>query len=281
MEMVKRARVGWGLDPNRVYVTGHSMGGYGTWTFGSIYADVFAGGAAFAGAPTVYWVSGKKDKLAEGVVEGYLPNLYRLPLFVFQSLDDPQVPAAANVYACGELKKLHEQDPAGWEFLYEEVNGLGHGFPKKGPKPGLEWATKHVRDPRPAKIVWQPTREWKDTFYWLRWERPWRGALLTAAADRARNAVDLTVERPRSGDAVRTEKERAEAVQRISVYLDERLLDPAKEVLLTVDGKERFRGAVQPRLETLLRSCEEREDPEYAFALEARVGPPPAATAGK
>ncbi len=273
MELVKRARVSWGVDPNRVFVTGHSMGGFGAWMFGSHYADLFAGAASFAGAPRIYWVSGKQDVQAEAVVEGYLLNLRNLLLFVFQSLDDPRVKAPANVFACGELKKLHEQDPGGWEFRYEEVDGLGHGFPKKGPKPGLEWATSRPRNPRPGKVVWQPTREWKNTFYWLRWERPWLNSVLRATADRTRNAVDLAVERPRAGGSPAAAEE---AARGISVYLDERLLDPAKEVVLTVEGKERFRGKVEPRLETLLRSCEEREDPEYAFALEARVGPAPA-----
>ena len=40
------------LDRNRVLLTGHSMGGYGTWTIGAVHADLFAGLAAFAGAPT-------------------------------------------------------------------------------------------------------------------------------------------------------------------------------------------------------------------------------------
>ena len=275
MELVKRARVSWGIDPDRVYVTGHSMGGFGAWAFGSIYADAFGGAASFAGAPLVYWVSGKQDVQAEAIVEGYLPNFRNLPLFVFQSLDDPQVKAPANVFACAELKRMREKDPGGWELRYEEVNGLGHGFPKKGPKPGLEWATRRPRNPRPEKIVWQPTREWKDTFYWLRWEEPWLDSLLTATVDRARNAVDLAIESPRSPQPLKIRQEREERIQGISVYLDERLFDLSREVVLVVEGKERYRGRPEPRLATLLRSCEEREDPGYAFALEARVGPPP------
>lgn len=273
MEMVKRARVSWGVDPNRVYVTGHSMGGFGAWIFGSHYADAFAGGAAFAGAPRIYWRTGKQDVDAEDVVEGYLPNLRNLPFFVFQSLDDPRVKAPANVFACARLKEMHEKDPQGYEFVYEQVDGLGHGFPKKGPRPGLEWAASHVRNPRPSKIAWQPTRPWKDTFYWVRWKDPWINSVLVATADRARNAVDITLERPRAADAVRTEKEREERTQRISVYLDDRVLDLSREIVILVDGKERYRGRPEPRLATLLRSCEEREDPEYGFAFEARAEP--------
>lgn len=269
MELVRSARLSWGIDSNHVYLTGHSMGGYGTWTYGSIYADLFAAGAAFAGAPTMYWKEGGKDKNAEAVTEGYLPNMRNLPLFVYQSLDDPNVPSAANVFAMGEMKKLHEADPAGWEFTYEQVDGRKHAFPAKGPAPGVEWAVSHVRNPRPQKIDWQPTRDWKTTFYWLRWSEPWLGAEVVATADKTKNAVDVVVKSPRSAEPKKTEAERAARIAKLSVYLDARLVDLTKEVVVTVDGKERFRGVPVLSLATLVRSAEEREDPEYAFAAEA------------
>ena len=269
MALVRAARLKWGIDSNHVYLTGHSMGGYGTWTYGSIYADLFAGGAAFAGAPTMYWKPNGKDRDAEAVTEGYLPNIRNLPLFVYQSLDDPNVPSAANVFAMRELAKLHEADPKGWEHVYEQVDGRKHDFPAKGPQPGLEWATKHVRDPRPVKIVWQPTRTWKTTFYWLRWTDPWICSEVTATADRAANAIAITVKSPRSATPQKTEAEREGRLVKLSVYLDERLVDMSKEVVVTVDGKERFRGVPRLSLATLVRSAEEREDAEYAFAAEA------------
>jgi pimeloyl-ACP methyl ester carboxylesterase len=280
MELVRCARHTWGVDSNRVYLTGHSMGGYGTWTYGSIYADLFAGAAAFAGAPTMYWKPGGKDKSADAVTEGYLPNFRNLPFFVYQSLDDPNVPSAANVFAMGEMKRLHEADPKGWEHVYEEVDGRKHDFPAKGPTPGLEWAVSHLRNPRPEKIDWQPTRAWKDTFYWLRWREPWLGSEVVATLDRARNAIDLKVTSPRSANPKETEAERPARVAKLSVYLDDRIVDLSKEVVVTVDGKERLRCVPSLSLVTLVRSAEEREDPEYAFPAEA-TWTEAAATGGK
>jgi pimeloyl-ACP methyl ester carboxylesterase len=271
MDLVRCARLTWGVDANHVYVTGHSMGGYGTWTYGSIYADVFAGAAAFAGAPTMYWKPGGKDKDADAVTEGYLPNFRNLPFFVYQSLDDPNVPSAANVFAMGEMKKLHDAEPAGWTFVYEQVDGRKHAFPEKGPGPGVAWATSHVRNPRPEKIDWQPTRTWKTTFYWLRWSDPWIGAEVVATADRAKNAVDIAVKAPRTATPVQTEAERPARVATLSVYLDDKLLDLSKEVVVTVDGKERWRAKPTRSLATLVRSAQEREDPEYVYAAEASL----------
>ena len=269
MDLVRSARLTWGIDPNRVYLTGHSMGGFGTWTFGSIYADLFAGGAAFAGAPTMFWKPGGKDKDAEAVSDGYLPNLRNLPLFVYQSLDDRNVPCAANVFAMGEMKKRHAADPAGYEFLYEEVDGRGHGFPAKGPGPGVEWATSHLRNPRPPVVRWQPIRAWKTTFYWLSWSDPWLGAQVHATVNREYNTVDIVVTAPHGVVGQADAAERPARTATLSVYLDDRLVDLSREVVVKVDGKERWRAVPAASLVTLVRSASEREDPEYAFAAEA------------
>jgi len=275
LELLRAARRRSDVDPDRVYVTGHSMGGFGTWTYGAVHADLFAAGAAFAGAPTVFWVAGKKDQEADGVLEGYLPNLYNLPLFVYQSLDDPQVPAAANVYACAQLAKLHTEDAEGWTFVYEEVDGRGHAFPQKGAGPGLEWMAGHTRNPRPKKIRWEPVRDWKTTFYWLRWETPWLRSNVVAELDPERNAVELSIVNPRSRDPARTADEREGWIESLSVLLDHEMLDLSQEVVVTLEGQERFRGTPVLRLATLVRSAEEREDPRYAFPAEIRLGPPP------
>ena len=271
LDLLMAARRTWNIDPNRVYITGHSMGGYGTWTYGSVHADLFAAGAAFAGAPTVYWKPGKKDVEAEGVIDGTLPNLRNLPLFVYQSLDDPNVPAAANVFATAALRKLHEAEPGGWNLQYEEVNGRKHDFPEKGPLPGLQWAAQHVREPRPKRVSWQPSRDWKRTFYWIRWERPWIGSVLTAAVDLPSNGIAVSIKAPVGPDPKSIESEREARVATLAFYLDERILDVSREVTVTVDGKVRFRGVPGASLATLVRSAEEREDAEYAFAREARV----------
>jgi poly(3-hydroxybutyrate) depolymerase len=268
IELITRARVSWHIDPNRVHVTGHSMGGYGTWTYLSAHADLFAGGAAFAGGPTVLWEPGRVGEKAYGVAPGYLPNLRNVPIFVYQSLDDQNVRPAANQAAIAGLRELRAKDPKGYEFRYEEVDKRGHAFPKGGPVPGLRWMASHVRNPRPERVVWQPTRAWKKTFYWLRWEDPWLDALVTATRDPERNAIDIELDRPRGGGTRQLE----ERIRGLSVYLDDRVLDLSREVVITVGGEERYRGRPEVRLATLVRSAEEREDPEYVFAAEARLG---------
>src|SRR5688572_19478376 len=52
MALIDAAKRSGKVDPDRIYITGHSMGGYGTWTLGAHHADVFGGAAAYAGAPS-------------------------------------------------------------------------------------------------------------------------------------------------------------------------------------------------------------------------------------
>ncbi len=252
MDLVEAMKRTFKGDPNRVYLTGHSMGGYGTWTLGAIYADTFAGLAAFAGAPTCTR-TGPKEPIS-GVEEGILPNLRNLPVFVYQSMDDKNVPPESNEFATKELDRLSKEDPGGYLHLYERVDGRGHAFPEKGPTPGLEWATKNPRNPRPKKIVWQPVRAWKRQFYWLYWDRPALGTTVTVESKGA-NAFDVTS---------------AGAVDGLTLLVDERLCDLAKEVVVRTNGQETFRGLPTLSLATMLETAV-RNDADLLFAASVPV----------
>lgn len=254
LDLIEAAKRTLKLDPNRIYLTGHSMGGYGTWTLGAIHADVFGGLAAFAGAPSCTRTA--PDQPLSGVEEGILPNLRNLRLFVYQSLDDHNVPPESNEYAVPQLDLLEKDDPSGWPHRYERVDGRGHGFPEKGPVPGLAWAAEHPRNPRPFKIVWQPVRSWKRQFYWLWWDAPDLGSTVTVER-RAGNVFEVTSSGPVDG---------------LRLLLDARLADLAQDVTVNVNGKPSFRGPVTWSLTTLVKTAE-RNDPDLLFAASVPVVP--------
>src|SRR5262249_677740 len=52
LEVLEQARKDLGTDPRRTWLTGHSMGGHGTWYLGVTYPDRFA-----AIAPSAGWIS--------------------------------------------------------------------------------------------------------------------------------------------------------------------------------------------------------------------------------
>jgi pimeloyl-ACP methyl ester carboxylesterase len=53
LEVLDRAKTSFKPDPQQVYLTGHSMGGHGTWFLGATYPDKWAAIGACSGYPTL------------------------------------------------------------------------------------------------------------------------------------------------------------------------------------------------------------------------------------
>ena len=99
-ELVKQKRV----DPKRVYVTGLSMGGYGTWYAAGFKGSPFAAAAPICGGGDPLWA------------ERYL----ELPLWAFHGDADGAVPVARSREMIAAIKQ------AGGEPKYTEYPGVGH-----------------------------------------------------------------------------------------------------------------------------------------------------------
>ncbi len=254
MDLIDAAKRTGKVDPNRIYLTGHSMGGFGTWHLGAHHADVFAGLGAFAGAPIPIW-DNPQDKNVIAVQPGVLPNLFNIRLHVYQSLDDQNVPPKENQGAIRDLKQLEAQFPDGFDFRYHEVDGRGHAGPPGGYPPDLKWLYERQRQPRPKAFLWQPVLTWKRQFYWVYWDRPEEAALIEVRAEDG-NVCDITVH------------EGMDDLTGLSVLIGEPLFDLEKEIVVRVNGEERFRGGVERTFSTLLMTLP-RFDPDLLF--DARV----------
>ncbi|MFT4514767.1 MAG: pimeloyl-ACP methyl ester carboxylesterase [Planctomycetota bacterium] len=250
MDLVDDALRTFKIDPDRVYLVGHSMGGYGSWSLGGHHADRLAAIAPSAGAPTP--VRERKGGPVIDIQEGVVPSLRNVFVSIYQSIDDPQVPPAPNQFAAkllGESQKKY----GGFEHVYWEVDGRGHAAPPGGFIAQLQKVVTHTRNPVPERLVWQPVLSWKRQFYWLYWDQPVSNALLVADLDRAANTVTITCDQPTNG---------------LRVLLDSRVLDVSKEIVVTVNGTETFRGKVAAKLSTLLLTSQ-HPDPKLQFARSA------------
>jgi len=252
LDLVDAALRTWKLDPNRVFFVGHSMGGYGSWMLGAHHADRIAAIAPSAGAPTP--VRGSADGPIIDIEEGVIPSLRNVFVQVYQSLDDPQVPPGPNQFAVKLLADAAKKWGA-FEHDYWEVNGRGHAGPPGGYEVQLQKIATRARNPVPERIVWQPVLPWKRQFYWLYWEAPVGKAIVVADLDRKANAVNITCDKPSDG---------------LYVLLDARVLDVEKEVVVTVNGAETFRGKATPDLSTLLLTSD-HPDPKLQFVARVRA----------
>jgi acetyl esterase/lipase len=247
LELLERARRTWKIDPNRVFLCGHSMGGYGSWTLGAHHADQIAAIAPSAGAPTPYMDrSGKFTDISAGVI----PNLRNVLVRIYQSDNDPNVPPEANRVAAQKLKEAKERW-GGFDYEYWEVPGRAHDFPPGGPSALLAKIEKASRTVHPDTVVWQPVLDWVWQSYWLYWEEPVKEAIVVAKADKKTNSVTITCDKSTRG---------------LYVLVDEKLLDPKKEVVVTVGGKETYRGI--PGLDlAILLATGARGDRELVYTM--------------
>lgn len=255
MALIEAAKRTGRVDPDRIYITGHSMGGFGAWTLGAHHADVFAGIAPYAGAPTCVRDQRDPEGPYVAVQPGILPNLYAVALHVYQSGDDRNVPPESNDFALQELVKLKARWPGGFEFRYDRVEGRGHAAPEQGYLPSQKWLAGHVRNPRPRAFLWQPVLPWKKHFYWVYWDRADLEAILEVRA-RDGNVAEITTQAG-TGD-----------VSGLSVLLGPPLFDLAHDVTIRVNGERVFRGPVRHTFSTLMLTLVRNDE---GLLFDARV----------
>jgi predicted peptidase len=92
------------IDPDRIYLTGLSMGGFGSWMYGADHADIFAAVAPICG--------GGRASDAE--------RLVNVPTWVFHGAADNTVPVEFSRRMVDVLRKK------GGNVRYTEYPGVGH-----------------------------------------------------------------------------------------------------------------------------------------------------------
>lgn len=134
MEVLRTASKELDPDPQRILLTGHSMGGHGTWQLGTMYPGVFAAIAPSAGWQSFYTYVGKprpaKDDAMAQLFEQAcadtdtgrkLENLRGKPIYILHGDADDNVPVSEARGMRDALEKLGIK-VAG----YYEQKGAGH-----------------------------------------------------------------------------------------------------------------------------------------------------------
>jgi predicted esterase len=105
MEVLARVRHDYKIDDNRIYLLGHSMGGFGTWVLGPKYPSIWAAMAPISG----------------GGQPASLEKIRDIPEIVVHGDADNVVPVGSSRTMVDAAKKL------GIEVKYIEVPGGTHG----------------------------------------------------------------------------------------------------------------------------------------------------------
>ena len=238
-------------NPDRVYLEGISEGGYSAFRLGSLMADRWAGSCALAAA----------EPIGNAPIENLRHVAFRCGIGENDKMFD-RIGLARNYFKkMGELKKEHPDD---FNFFFDEQKGRGHGIDyREGPA----WVYQFTRTAVPKGFNWTVIKQHdlhRDRMYWLALdESPSSLPLkLTARANKESNTVSITAE-DKDGENARE--------IRLRIYLNEDLVDLDKEVTITINGKDGFKGVVKPSMEALIRSTAERGDPKQVFPAQVKL----------
>ncbi len=119
------------VDLDRIYLTGHSMGGFGAWHWGlELQEEVWAAFAPCAGTGRA------------------APP--KIPIYLYHGSDDPICrvsPARDAARAIGGGRK------AKVDFVYTELDGVGHGFPREVRDDLFRWFAGRAKGGRKKKSL--------------------------------------------------------------------------------------------------------------------------------
>ncbi|MGH9830076.1 MAG: alpha/beta fold hydrolase, partial [Blastocatellia bacterium] len=107
---IRQATRAYKIDPSRIYLTGHSMGGFGAWQVASDHPEIFAAMAPVSGGPPV----------PPAQLPALLAKLKGMPIFVVHGAKD-------GIVAPEQSRKIVEESKkAGLQVTYTEVPGADH-----------------------------------------------------------------------------------------------------------------------------------------------------------
>lgn len=229
------------IDVNRIYLTGHSMGGHGVWHIATIHPDLFA-----AIAPSAGWSHFKHyvpEFLRRDVTFGtaelmvlrhrglfqdqvfpFLLNLKHVPAFVLHGEKDGSVLPDQARRLVAALRRLN------YDVTYLEVPEMGHWWDDPD-TPGVDtvdhaelmaFLQKHVRNPNPPVVVFRTNNiSVNNRAYWLKVVEPKQiYSLVEVRAEAVDNRISLDFHN----------------VAILQLHLTADLVDLAERVIIEVNG---------------------------------------------
>jgi len=144
LEVLELAQGELNTDPQRVYLTGHSMGGHGSWQLASTFPDLFAAVGPSAGWISFFSYAGPSRWPANDPVARLLrraanssdtllmaTNLAQMGVYILHGDADDNVPVTEARTMREELKTFHH------DFAGHEQPGAGHWW-ETSDEPGAE-----------------------------------------------------------------------------------------------------------------------------------------------
>jgi dienelactone hydrolase len=253
------------VDPDRVFLTGMSNGGIGTYIIGAHHAPRFAA--------VVPMASGLDDVLIP-----FLENFRQTPLYIIHGKQDQVMPVRLSRSIDEALTEL------GYAHVYREHDRVhphagGHFFPREELPDLVVWLGRQHREPYPRKLTVVQDASHLLPFGWVRIDATDR------IAEFSDNLIDRRDELITSRRYARLEAEvvgpnrievRTQHVRRYTLYLNDSLVNLSQPITVVTNGALSYEGPVTAGTRTLLREARLRQDARMLFPAMLTISVPDA-----
>jgi predicted esterase len=233
------------VDTDRVFLSGHSMGGDAAWDMGVAHPDQWAGVIPIVAVADKYCLH-------------YRNNAGLVPFYVVEGeLDGNRIKTNATSTVLDHYlthrfdTTVVEYEGRGHEHFYEEIQRV------------FDWMGRRHRDFFPKKISTASMRTWDNYFWWLELADYPRAAVVDPVDwPPGRGFQPVRVEASIKGNTVHV----TSGADKVTVWLSPELVDFNKPVRIDVKGRQLNHDPnLTPDLATLLDDVRTRSDRQHPF----------------
>ena len=240
----------FGIDTDKVFLTGHWMGGDAAWDIGLAHPDLWAG-VILVGAVAEY-----EDPKAAKYVSRAWENARHVPLYYVRGDRD-----AKRIQLTGrDLDRYLTR--AGFDAMVIEYRGRGHEHFQEEILNIFQWMALHRRDfyPRDWKVVAQ--RPWDNFFWWAELdEYPPQSMVLPGQWGRGRVGKATAVEgllNEKNSLKIKT------GAKKVTVYVSPRMVDFDDRFTWQINSRKQT-VQLEPSLDVILEDVRTRGDRLHPF----------------
>jgi predicted esterase len=236
------------IDTDRVFLSGHSMGGDAAWDIALAHPDLWAGLVAISPAAGKY-------------VNHYWHNARTLPMYLIGG----ELDAACFGRNTMDLDRYFTK---GFDATYVEYRGRGHEHFSDEILRIFDWMGRRQRTFFPPVIDAVSMRPWDRFFWWVEMEgQPARTMVLPTQWPPAPGIRPFAIDAktmpanslPASMLSVHC------GADRVRIWLSPELVDFSRPVTVTLDGRKLWKDAVVPDKRLLLEDLRLRADRQHPF----------------
>lgn len=231
------------VDTDRVYLSGHSIGGDAAWDLGLAHPDLWAG---------VIPISAKIERYGSF----YWENAKMVPYyFIAGELDGNRMAQNAREF---DRYFLHRYSLTVVEFLgrgnedfYDEIQRL------------FDWMGRYQRNFYPKEFAVKTMRPWDNFFWWVETSgMPSASMVDPASWPPPRGCQPFKIEASlKAGNNIYVQG----SASQVTVWLSTKLFEGNKKPTIAINGRRIPAAEVQPRLATLLEDVRTRGDRQHPF----------------